>query len=569
MKPLARFDRFGWSYTDEDDAWVLQDVHLELKPGERVGLVGRSGCGKSTLALALNGIIPQSFAGRMKGRVEVLDCDTSTTPVADLANQVSMVLQSPDDQMTMILTQHEVASGPANLGLPQSEIQARAEQALTRLHIEHLAARETSTLSGGEKQKVAIAAAMAMEPKLLIADEPTTDLDPRSKQEVVDILKNTDSDMALLVISHDMEVVSGLVDRVVIMDQGTVMVDGVKEDVFDQFQTFQVCGTALPQLVHFCHLLRSVSKDLPTTYGMEALAAILRRLPQPSTTVTDGYVARGKEVAILEKATYNYPGTQRTAVKNLDLSLRAGEMVAIVGNNGAGKTTLSKLLLGLLKPSSGRVMVLGEEVKQIRPDRVGYVHQNPDAMLCTPTVEEEVSFVLRKLGVADWQTKVASILQELGLTEEKRRFPLSLSKGQRQKLAYAAVSIAEPPVLILDEPTTGVDGASCESIMQNMDALRQAGKSVVFVTHDMNLAFRWADRIVVMQDGQIVADMTPRELISKYALLQEQRLTLPPISELARSVGWPAVVSPEELFTLVEEVRCRANSMSPALLYSM
>lgn len=554
---------------DADDTWVLQDIHLELKPGERVGLVGRSGCGKSTLALALNGIIPQSFAGRMKGQVEVSQLSTSTTPVADLANQVSMVLQSPDDQMTMILAQHEVASGPANLGLPQSEVKARAEQALARLHIEHLAARETSTLSGGEKQKVAIAAAMAMEPKLLIADEPTTDLDPRSKQEVVDILKNTDDDMALLVISHDMEVVSGLVDRVVIMDRGKVMADGRKEDVFDQPQTFQLCGTALPQVVHFCHLMRSVSANFPTTYGLEALAAVLRQLPKPSATVTDGYVARGKEVAILEKATYNYPGTPRTAVKNLNLSLRAGEMVAIVGNNGAGKTTLSKLWLGLLKPSSGRVMVLGEEVKQIRPDRVGYVHQNPDAMLCTPTVEEEVSFVLRKLGIADWQTKVASILQELGLMEEKRRFPLSLSKGQRQKLAYAAVSIAEPPVLILDEPTTGVDGVSCESIMRHMDALRQAGKSVVFVTHDMNLAFRWADRIVVMQDGQIVADMTPRELISKHALPQEQRLTLPPISELARRAGWPAVVSPEELFNLVEEVRCRASSMSPALLYSM
>ncbi len=550
MDVLARIDALSWRYSI--GGWVLRDVTLEVRPGERVGLVGRSGSGKSTLALTFNGIIPQSYAGQMAGSVGVAGNDAAATPVADMAALVSMVFQSPDDQMSQIMVQHELASGPANLGLPIADVRARAEWALTVLGGQHLAERETSTLSGGEKQKVALAAALAMHPRLLVLDEPTTDLDPRAKSELIQALQVLDTAMAVVIVSHDLETIAPLVDRLVILDAGAVAADAPVAAIFAQPSVLSVHGIAVPQVVAINAALRSRIPDWPIDAPLEAIADRLR------FGVTQGSVSAAAEhqaeAAIeLSGVWFRYPGAARVAIQDVSLSVATGEILAIVGNNGSGKTTLSKIMLGLLQPSGGSLRILGEKVQRIRPDLVGYIYQNPDAMLSQMSVAEEVAFTPRLLGRDDWSEQSRLMLDRFGLTELESRYPLALSKGQRQRVAYAAVAAAGPPILIFDEPTTGIDQPGCDQIMEYMDALRRQGHTIVFITHDMVLATRWADRVVVLHDGHVAHVGAPSSLASLGTdRLATYHLRLPPLIDLAQRLGLAAAVStPEELVGLL------------------
>jgi energy-coupling factor transport system ATP-binding protein len=486
VEPLARIEALRWRYSI--GSWVLNDVALQVQPGERVGLVGRSGSGKSTLALTFNGIIPQSYAGQMAGRVTVAGKNAVTAPVAEMATAVAMVFQSPDDQMSQILVHHEVASGPANLRLPVSEVRRRVGEALARLSIEHLAERETNTLSGGEKQKVALAAALAMQPRLLVLDEPTTDLDPRSRFELMRTLGGLDDALGMVVVSHDLDTIAPLVQRLVIVDAGAIAADGDTHEIFAEPDVLRAHGIAVPHHVAIEYARRSGRADLEAFLGRPTHA-----VPKTSS-----------ETAIeLQDVSFMYPDAAAPAVDNLSLSIRAGEIVAIIGNNGSGKTTLGKLMLGLLKPARGAVRLHGEPVARMRPDLVGYIFQNPDAMLSQMSVAEEIAFTPKLLGRADWRAQTTHMLTRFGLAELHNRYPLALSKGQRQRLAYAAVTAAGPPIFIFDEPTTGIDKPGCDQIMEYMDTLRGEGKTIVFITHDMALAARWADRVVIMHAGRI------------------------------------------------------------------
>ncbi|KKQ75038.1 MAG: ABC transporter related protein [Candidatus Woesebacteria bacterium GW2011_GWB1_38_5b] len=477
--PLVQISNLSWRYSVGD--WVLKDINLEIRQGERIGLVGLSGSGKSTLALTLNGIIPQSYAGVMKGRVVVDDHDTAITPVPLLAQKVAMVFQSPDDQVSQILVCHEVASGPANLRLPVDTIRQRVDQAMEQLGISKLAHRETSTLSGGEKQKVALASALAMKPKLLVLDEPTTDLDPKSKYELIRSLSSLGRSVAVVVVSHDLETITPLVDRWVVLENGSIANDTGH------------LRPALPQKPY-----RSVSNN-----------------------------GGSDRILKLSGVTYSYPSVDYPTVSDISMSINGGEFVAIVGENGSGKTTLCKLMLGLLKPSSGHVSMFEEAVASVQPERVGYIYQNPDAMLSQMSVSEEVGFTPKTLRHPNWRREANLAIERFGLESLRDRFPLSLSKGQRQRVAYSAVTAAQPPILIFDEPTTGIDHPSVEKIMHYMDELRQNGKTIIFVTHDMGLAFRWADRIVVMKNGKIAFAGTPEELETQQDMLEEWYIRLP------------------------------------------
>lgn len=517
MPPLAHIEALRWRYSI--GGWVLEDIELEIQPGERVGLVGRSGSGKSTLALTFNGIIPQSYAGAMAGSVTVAGHDAVTTPVSDMAHSVAMVFQSPDDQMSQILVKHEVASGPANLRLPLPDVLRRVADALAQLGIEHLAERETNSLSGGEKQKVALAAALAMQPRLLVLDEPTTDLDPRSRSELMNTLQALHPALGLVVVSHDLDTIAPLIDRLVIVDRGTIAADRSAADVFAAPDLLSEHGIAIPQTVAIDHARRA---------GLDPETLFARQTPGPPPSA---------ETALeLRNVSFTYPTASTPAIHDVSLTVSAGEIVAIVGNNGSGKTTLGKLMLGLLAPSSGAVRLLGEPVERLRPDLVGYIYQNPDAMLSQMSVLEEVAFTPRLLGRPDVPEQTARTLERFGLAELHNRYPLALSKGQRQRLAYAAVTAAGPPILIFDEPTTGIDKPGCDQIMGYMDTLRGEGKTIVFITHDMALAARWADRVVIVHQGRIghvgsvdsLADLSEADLARFH-------LKLPPALRLVHS----------------------------------
>jgi energy-coupling factor transport system ATP-binding protein len=543
VNPLAQIEGLHWRYSIGD--WVLRDIALQLQPGERVGLVGRSGSGKSTLALTFNGIIPQSYAGQMAGEVVVAGKTAVTTPVADLAHSVAMVFQSPDDQMSQILVRHEVGSGPANLRLPLEEVHRRTAEALALLGIEHLADRETASLSGGEKQKVALAAALAMHPRLLVLDEPTTDLDPRAKSDLVETLQRLNAETTMVIVSHDLETITPLVERLVIVDEGSIVADAHVSDLLGTPALLGAHGIAVPQLAALNTALRELRQDWVRANTLDEVVDGLRSLGlTPGRRTPEAPHEPGPPAIELSGVTFRYPETNAPAVDDVSLTIGHGELVAVVGNNGSGKTTLSKLILGLLKPTQGRIEVFGQPVDRIRPDLAGYVYQNPDAMLSQMSVRDEVAFTPKLLGRADWQDVTELMLKNFGLARLGARFPLSLSKGQRQRLAYAAVTAAGPPILIFDEPTTGIDQPGCDQIMEYMDHLRRDQKTILFITHDMPLAMRWADRIVVMHDGRLVHAGPPRSLTNlDRERLRLYHLKLPPISEVARRLGLPGHVA--------------------------
>jgi energy-coupling factor transporter ATP-binding protein EcfA2 len=547
VTPLAQIEGLRWRYSIGD--WVLRDIQLQLQAGERVGLVGRSGSGKSTLALTFNGIIPQSYAGQMAGQVVVAGNTAATTPVAELARCVAMVFQSPDDQMSQILVRHEVASGPANLGLPLADVLQRTAEALAVLGIESLAERETASLSGGEKQKVALAAALAMQPRLLVLDEPTTDLDPRAKSELIATLQALDAEMAMVIVSHDLETIAPLVDRLVVVDEGAIVTDAPAEQLLRDPALLGEHGIAVPQLSAVNAAFRKRDPDWLNATGAAEVAAAMsargvvpgprKREPPPATDATP--------VIRLSGVTFQYPEASRPAVEDVSLAIGTGELVAILGNNGSGKTTLSKLILGLLRPTVGAIEVFGQPVDRIRPDWVGYIYQNPDAMLSQMSVQEEVAFTPRLLGRPDWLDATGQMLLKFGLDRLSKRFPLSLSKGQRQRLAYAAVTAASPPILIFDEPTTGIDKPGCDQIMDYMDALRHEQQTILFITHDMSLAMRWADRVVVMHDGRIAHVGPVESLVTlEPSRLAAYHLKLPLVSEVARRLSLHAHVATAE-----------------------
>jgi len=538
VTPLAQIEGLRWRYSIGD--WVLRDMQLQVQPGERVGLVGRSGSGKSSLALTFNGIIPQSYAGQMAGQVVVAGNAAATTPVAELARCVAMVFQSPDDQMSQILVRHEVASGPANLGLPLAEVLARTAESLTVLGIESLADRETASLSGGEKQKVALAAALAMRPRLLVLDEPTTDLDPRAKSDLIARLQALDPEMTMVIVSHDLETIAPLVDRLVIVDDGAIVVDASADQVLRDPMLLDEHGIAVPQLAALNAAMRRRAPDWTSVTSVaDASAALgIRGVVPASRSREPSPGADTAPVILLKQVAFKYPDAPRPAVENVSLAVGSGELVAILGNNGSGKTTLSKLILGLLKPTVGDIEVFGQPVDRIRPDWVGYIYQNPDAMLSQMSVRDEIAFTPKLLGRPDWLDATELMMTRFGLERLSKRFPLSLSKGQRQRLAYAAVTAASPPILIFDEPTTGIDKPGCDQIMQYMDALRHEQKTILFITHDMSLAMRWADRVVVMHDGRIAHVGAVDSLASlEPSRLAAYHLKLPLVSEIAQRLS--------------------------------
>jgi energy-coupling factor transport system ATP-binding protein len=396
-----------------------------------------------------------------------------------------------------------------------------------------------------------------MQPRLLVLDEPTTDLDPRAKAELVEMLHTIGTETALLIVSHDLETIAPLVERLVIVDNGTIAADAPASELLASSAPLETHGIAVPQLAALNAGLSAQYADWQPASTVTDLVAELQArgvVPRQSAPPAPKLPRPGRPVIELEGVTFRYPGAGRAAVEDVSASIGQGELVAVVGNNGSGKTTLSKLILGLLKPTRGQVAVLGQAVHTIRPDQIGYIYQNPDAMLSQMSVRDEVAFTPRLLGRADWAAVTERMVQNFGLDQLERRFPLALSKGQRQRLAYAAVTAAGPPILIFDEPTTGIDQPGCDQIMQYMDSLRGEQKTIVFITHDMPLAMRWADRVLVMHDGHLVHSGPPASLTElEPARLADYHLTLPPVSEVARRLGLGGeVATPAALLASLE-----------------
>lgn len=578
---------------------ALERVSLAVAEGEFVGVIGPSGAGKSTLAGVMSGAVPHHFAGELYGACLVDGKDTCEVTLTDVSRLIGSVLQDIDAQFVASNVRDELLFGLENFGVAHDEIPARMQQALETVGIEDLRDREIATLSGGQKQKVAIAAILALRPRVLVLDEPTAALDPASSTLVFETLceVNQSAGITVVVIEQKVALLSEYCSRVVVLDQGKLVFDDTPRKVFSHGERLREIGVDSPRVARVSNSLATAGLcelGEPALSVDEAAALVARIvgegvrgavvegacavpavLSSPCDSSIDGgsvvaaasSARTGEPVARFEGVGYSYPGGG-ASVRALDFKVLPGEIVGIVGQNGAGKTTLTKLLNGLLKPAEGNVVVAGLNTREVPTSRiarhVSTLFQNPDRQICKDTVLDEVAFGLLLQGVSldEASARAKATCERFGLPLDEA--PFSLSRGQRQMIALASVVVGEPQVIVLDEPTSGLDYRECMTVMETVRDMAAAGSAVVMVCHDMEVVSDFADRLVVMANGEILGRGTCADVFANDGLMQSAFVEPPQAIALAKKLA--AEVSPafaglsevSDIVAVAKGLACRA-----------
>ncbi len=512
---------------------AIQDVSLAVDEGEFLLLAGESGAGKSTLLRALNGLVPHFYGGRISGRVRVAGHDPVAEGPAPMSAVVGLVFQDPEAQVVADTVEDELAFAMENAGLPQATMRKRIEEVLDQLSIAHLRGRRLSTLSGGERQRVAIGAVLTLQPRILVLDEPTSQLDPQAAEEVLDTLVKLNQDLGLTIIlsEHRLERVVQHVDRIVFLGRRpeagpSPVLSGPPGEVL----------AAMPLAPPLAEVARALGwRPVPLSIK-EARRRLNgdRRFTPPDGSgereaagipATDGSALETAGVSLrAENVWYTYGG--REALRGLSLEARPGEILALMGRNGAGKTTLLKLLVGLLNPGQGRVLVGGTDTRRLPLEaivrQVGYVPQRPDVLLFADNVRDELAFTRRNHGLSLDGAAVDDLVQRLHLADYMDRDPKDLSVGERQRVALAAILAAEPGALLLDEPTRGMDYRQKDALAAVLRALAAAGRTIVLATHDVELAAHLADRVALISEGQVVVHGPARRVMADSLVFASQ-----------------------------------------------
>lgn len=510
---------------------ALQDVNLEVEDGEFVLVTGPSGCGKSSLCRCLNGLIPHFYGGKIAGGLEVQGLDVMKHTTKELATRVGMVFQDPENQLVAMDVEREIAFGLENLAFPKGVIAKRMEESLDTLGISGLRYRQVHELSGGEKQKVIIASVLALHPDILVLDEPTSELDPKSAEEVLSVVQRLNDELGITVIlvEHRLDRVVHLVDRMIVLDEGRIVAHGNPRAVLSDGDIASL-GAGVPPIVRIVQRLRGngVNVDgIPLTVkeGRSMLKEVFREAGGSELSQVER--AHGKVVIEIDKLWHTYPEGP-TALKNVSLRICQGEFVAIMGRNASGKTTLVKHINGLLKPTKGKVRVTGIDTQRATiaelARKVGFIFQNPNDHIFADTVEEEIVFILKNLGFdgAEIAVRVDETLEMFGLKEYRKQYPRSLSGGERQRVAVASVLVARPEVLILDEPTRGMEYRLKSELMRFLDGYSEKGNTVVLVTHDVETVAEYADRVILLSEGRVVVDGNKRDVLSRALFFSPQ-----------------------------------------------
>jgi energy-coupling factor transport system ATP-binding protein len=496
---------------------AIENISFELKPGEMLLIAGSSGCGKTTLARCINGLIPRSYRGNREGKVLLHGKDVAEMQIAEVAQIVGTLLQDPERQIVASNVFNEIAFGPENLGLPRNEIISRVDVAMKRLKIEYLRERETFNLSGGEKQKVALAGLLAMNPSILLLDEPLASLDPESAHEALEAFRSlADEGKTIILIEHRVEdAIFAKPDRLLYMEAGQVKYLGAFETLPTEINHREV--------------------KLPAEWVVKRVRS---RGEKVEETAPAQNVERGEPLVVFENVDFRYNDETPFILQNVNLEIRRGDLIAILGPNGAGKSTLVKHTIGLLKPTKGRVLVEGRDTRSMSVAQIartlGYVFQSPTHMLYAPTVREELEFGPKNL---EFQTEliqrtVAESVSTVNLNGMEEYPPLGLSFGQQKRTTIAAVLAMQSKIMIMDEPTAGQDYANYTHFMDAMCRPMNGTQSLVaanfaatlFITHDLDLAVTYANRVLLFGDRHVVADGRPEEVLRDFDLLTRYRV---------------------------------------------
>jgi energy-coupling factor transport system ATP-binding protein len=480
-RPVISIRNLSFAFNGEANR-ALRNISLDIFPGEFVVIAGPSGCGKSTLSMAMAGHIPHVVEGRAWGGVFLDGTDTRQLDLSDMAAKVSLCQQDPEGQFCTLTVDDEVSFGPENLALPAEEVVRRRDASLAAVDCLHLKGREILQLSGGEQQRVAIASMLAMEPEVLILDEPTSSLGPDAALEVWSAIEKlrSASAMTIVVIEHKLNCLLALADRLIIMNGGEVVLDGPPEQIHAQYQ-----------------LMLQPRPPAPVPWQP-------RRMPE----------AGGRETIHVRDLYFSYG--EKQILRGISLRAEAGEFIGIVGSNGSGKTTFLSCLTGLNRSSSGEVEVEGIDVTRAKVSTIarkaGFVFQSPNHQLFESTVVAEVAFACKNFGI-DGEAAARRLMEEYGITRYFQCHPLKLSHGEKRRLNLCSVLPHDPAILLLDEPFIGQDAANTARIIEDLLRLKRAGKTVVMVSHDMDTVFDYCDRVVLFDEGRILVDEAPAQAI--------------------------------------------------------
>lgn len=548
--PVIAVENLKYRYPHAD-ALALDGLTFTVEKGEFIGIVGANGAGKSTLSQALIGLVPQFYNGAYGGRVLIDGLPAESTPISELCCKVGLVFQNPFNQLSGAKDNvyEEVAFGMQNLGVPRAEMHRRTENALKLLDIWQFRDRNPFDLSGGQMQRVAIASILVMEPDIIVLDEPTSQLDPQGSEEVFRTVdKLAHSGITILMIEQKIEKIAAYCDRILLLHQGHQIAFDTPQKVFSRPDLEQL-GVQAPVFTRICRALGTTLPDGSYPVTVEEAANQLRR-----TSVLPPVSAQQEErpeLFEIRNLEFSYrPGTPVLHGINLRLDARP---TAIIGQNGAGKTTLVKLLKGLLRPTGPSIWFRGEDISHktvaALAAQVGYVFQNPDDQIFRYNVLDEVMFGPLNIGMSEEQAREKSraALALTGLSDQENSNPYDLELNERKMVAIASVLAMDPDVLILDEPTIAQDMMGRRRIADIVRTLSAQGKLVLAILHDMDFVAECFDRVVVMAQGQVVADGSPRQVFADSAALQAARLDPPHVTQLCTRLGYDGV------FLTVEE----------------
>lgn len=560
---MLNIQNFSYRYQSRS-SFTLNNINLQLEEGEMLLLAGRSGCGKSTLIKAISGLLGSDGVGELKGNIYLNNDDITSWPPEKIGQMVGTVYQSPDDQLFAMTVADEVGFALENQGVAPDLIRQQVTETLALVGLAGYEEWSIHKLSGGQRQRLALASILITKPRLLILDEPVSQMNPQGVQSFLELLVrlNREEHIAILMIEHRVNELCQYFERLAVMDAGRIIYDGAMDAAWDTLTTRQDVGVREPQTVKLCRalclplltsnehvIIKLLQERVKNNCAVElAMAnqttrnALTEQADTVSAAINTALASKVEPLLTAQDVIYTYPGNTQPTLKGLDFTLARGEIVGLMGFNGAGKSTLMNLLGGLAELKQGLLTLAGTSIYEAL-GKIGYLRQEPDLMLLADTVREELCWKNKALT----QNELEQLLVKLNLTQYADDFPLALSKGQRLRVVLGAMLAKKPELLLLDEPTTGQDERSLSEIKQLLLDYKAQGGTVFICTHDVELAAEVTERIIVLRDGEIIANAPTNAVLSNAGLLREGGLTPSPILALTEALGLPPCITVEEV----------------------
>lgn len=546
MKTMIEFRDFSFQYKSQKKP-TLHHINLEIKEGEKVLIVGPSGSGKSTLGHCINGLIPFAYPGKKEGKLFIEENDSEKLDIFSSSKLVGTVMQDADSQFVGLNVGEDIAFSLENNAFDTDKMHEIVKKVANLVGMGEFLEQSPLELSGGQKQDVCMAGVMVDEAPILLFDEPLANLDPATGKLVIELIDeiNKTQNKTIIIIEHRLEdVLHRSVDRIVLVNNGEILADCKPEELFAT-TLLEDNGIRLPlyvQAMKYADVDLSKVKNLADDTDYDLQDQKDKLVHWYNTNKTDVKKIETAPLLTIKDLCFSYDGV-KPILDHVSLDVHQGEMISVVGKNGAGKSTLCKCICAFEKADAGTLTFENTDMNDLsvkeRADRIGFVLQNPNQMICNTMIFDEVAMGLRNRGISEdkIKEKVENTLKICGLYPF-RNWPISaLSYGQKKRVTIASILALEPKMIILDEPTAGQDYRRYSEIMEFLKSLNEMGIAIVMITHDMHLMLEYTTRSVVLTGGKKIADATPSEVLGNEALIERANLKKTSLSTLASKAG--------------------------------